>query len=508
VVAIEVEGSYQDPYEGWQINVPRGGTGFIIDPSGLAVTNNHVVTGAAQLKVYLNGEDRARNAKVLGVSECSDLALIDIDGDGFPYVDWYSGDLKTGLQVYTAGYPVSGASTIDYSLTQGIISKPDIVIDTEWASVDGGIEHTAKVNPGNSGGPLVTAEGQVVGVNYASNELDQNYSIGRDRAQSVIEELRAGKDVDSIGINGIAISGDLEGIPVTGIWVRSVKSGSPADKARIQLGDIITEVESQLLDEEATMKDYCSVIRAHNPGDTLSVSVIRSGTLELWGGQLNGRELEYVSTLEGGTQNTETTTTTQPSQSGDVYYATEFDGTFDEWKYFLELGNDDGFSFEARDSRLRWDISEEYNWGYMYLDTLEVSDVRLDTQAENLGRNTNNVSLICRYTGNGADGEWYEVNITNGGLFYIYRHDPRYVDVQDRYIQIGSGGSNLIKTGKGINSYTLICNGNRITLGINGVEVKTVTDNVLTYGKVGIGLSSFDITPITLEFDYFSATVP
>jgi hypothetical protein len=379
-------------------------------------------------------------------------------------------------------------------------------VDTEWASVDGGIEHTAKINPGNSGGPLVTADGQVVGVNYAFNDSDQNYAIGRDRAQDVIEELRAGKDLDSIGVNGVAVSGDLEGYQISGIWVRSVKSGSPADKARIQPGDIITELESQVLGEDVTMQDYCSVLRAHNSGDTLSVTVLRSSTLEYWTGQLNGRELEYVSTLEGGTSSTSTNTTA--SASGDVYYETEFDGTFDEWNYFLVLGEDDGFSFEARDSRLRWDISERYNWGYMYLNTLEAADVRIDIEAENLGRNTNNVSLVCRYTGNGADAEWYEVNITNGGLFYFYRYDPSYAAVEDRYIQLGSGGSNLIKTGKNINSYTLICDGNELTLGINGVEVKSVRDNILTSGLVGLGVSSFDITPITLEFDYFVASVP
>jgi S1-C subfamily serine protease len=91
VVNIEVEGSYQDPFEGWMINLPRGGTGFIIDPSGLAITNNHVVTGAAQLKVYIGGE-RPR-ARVLG-SECSDLAVIDIDGDGFAYLDWFPGEIS------------------------------------------------------------------------------------------------------------------------------------------------------------------------------------------------------------------------------------------------------------------------------------------------------------------------------------------------------------------------------------------------------------------------------
>ncbi|MEA2057535.1 MAG: trypsin-like peptidase domain-containing protein, partial [Actinomycetota bacterium] len=88
VVRIVGEGSFVDPEVGEVYNQSGTGSGFIIDPSGLAVTNNHVVTGAAFLRVYVEGEEEPRNAKVLGVSECSDLAVIDIDGDGFPYLDW------------------------------------------------------------------------------------------------------------------------------------------------------------------------------------------------------------------------------------------------------------------------------------------------------------------------------------------------------------------------------------------------------------------------------------
>jgi len=66
------------------------GSGFIIDPGGIAVTNNHVVTGAARIKVYFSGSEKAYNARILGVSECSDLAVIDIEGDGYPYLDWYT----------------------------------------------------------------------------------------------------------------------------------------------------------------------------------------------------------------------------------------------------------------------------------------------------------------------------------------------------------------------------------------------------------------------------------
>ncbi len=85
-------------------------------PSGLAVTNNHVVTGAAILKVYIGGDDTEHNARVVGVSECSDLAVIQVDAEDFNYLEWYDGALKTGMEVYAAGYPLAEP---EFNLTKG-----------------------------------------------------------------------------------------------------------------------------------------------------------------------------------------------------------------------------------------------------------------------------------------------------------------------------------------------------------------------------------------------------
>ena len=104
VVRILQVGDIATP-EGEGVSVGTG-TGFIIDPSGLAVTNNHVAGGAAILEVTVDGETEPRNAKVLGLSECADLAVIDIEGDDFPYVDFYQGDIVVGTDVLAAGYPL------------------------------------------------------------------------------------------------------------------------------------------------------------------------------------------------------------------------------------------------------------------------------------------------------------------------------------------------------------------------------------------------------------------
>lgn len=287
-IQIEAQGSFVDPQFGAMYNVAGRGSGFFIDPSGIAVTNNHVVTGAALLRVWVAGEEKPRNARILGVSECWDLAVIDVEGEGYPYLEWYNGEIRPGLEVYAAGFPLGDP---EYTLTKGIVSKASANGETSWASVDAVIEHDARIRGGNSGGPLVTGDGKVVGINFAGIEsTDQNFAILSTRAQKIIETLREGEDIESIGINGQAVVADDGSI--SGIWVASVKSGSPADKTGIQGGDILTSMEGLLLATDGTMADYCDILRSRNPNDTIAVEVLRFASEEYLEGQLNGRELE------------------------------------------------------------------------------------------------------------------------------------------------------------------------------------------------------------------------
>jgi serine protease Do len=284
-IQIEAAGSFVHPEVGEVFNAAGRGSGFIIDPSGIAVTNNHVATGAALLRVWVGGESEPRNAKILGVSECSDLAVIDIEGEGYPYLEWYEGDITTGLNIYAAGFPLGDP---EYTLLQGIVSKERASGETNWASVDFVIEHTALTNPGNSGGPIVTEDGQVVGVHYAGNaETEQHFAIARAEALPIIEQLRAGNNVTSIGVNGQGVVGEN----LSGIWVSSVESGSPADQAGVQGGDIIMKLEGLVLATDGTMSDYCDILRTHDRNDTLSIEILRFATQEVLEGQLNGREL-------------------------------------------------------------------------------------------------------------------------------------------------------------------------------------------------------------------------
>ena len=133
-----------------------------------------------------------------------------------------------------------------------------------------------------------------------------------------------------------------------------------------------------------------------------------------------------------------------------------------------------------------------------------MNDVFIHAIAENRGKNSNSVSLICRY--DEVKG-WYEVNIGSDGLYNIYRFDGSLA-TGDGYKMLTSGGSNNIHQGKDFNEYTLSCKGNTITLWINGVQTNSVKDNSFKEGLIGIGVSSYGVVPINVEFEFVEIGQP
>ncbi len=293
---IEAKGLYWDFENSEQKVGDWTGSGFIIDPTGIAVTNNHVVAGASTLNVYIGGKGDPISAKVLGRSECSDLAVIQLDADGLSYMDWYSQTPKVGLKVYAAGFPLSDPQ---FDLQDGIISKVKAGGNTSWASIKQVLQHSASLNPGNSGGPLVTENGAVVGVNYRSRDVVKQYfAIARDEALPMIKVMRTGKDVDTLGVAPEADVLTLAGDKFPGIWVTAIQSGSPADKAELKPGDFIYEMEGIPLSEDGTMKAFCNVVRSHKAGDPITMKVLRVPTSELLEGQFNGRVLKVTGSVD------------------------------------------------------------------------------------------------------------------------------------------------------------------------------------------------------------------
>ncbi|MEZ4768704.1 MAG: trypsin-like peptidase domain-containing protein [Caldilineales bacterium] len=431
VIQIEAQGTFVDPEEGVQYDTAGRGSGFIIDEEGHAVTNNHVVTGAALIKVWIGGESSPRNAKILGVSECSDMAVIDIEGSGYPYLEWYASAVRPGLDVYAAGFPLGDP---EFTLTRGIVSKARADGETDWASIDSVIEHDATINPGNSGGPLVTADAKVVGINYAgADDANQYFAIARGEALPIIARLLQDQDVDSIGINGTAIlDNDL-----SGIWVSSVQSGSPADKAGVKAGDVIVAMEGLTLGTDGTMADYCDVLRTHNPGDTLSLEVVRNSTEEYLEGQLNGRPLEpsfsFAQTLG---DETDSSTSGSGGSTASVY------------EYVTLTDDENAIQFEVPTA---WDDTDGSTWLFddevvgsalsaapNYDDFLNTygtpgvffgaSEVLADrfTVDSLLDRFKGNTTLDCTYEGRDS----YE--------------DPLYTGQYDYYSDCGDAGSTII----------------------------------------------------------------
>ena len=140
---------------------------------------------------------------------------------------------------------------------------------------------------------------------------------------------------------------------------------------------------------------------------------------------------------------------------------------------------------------------------YVLYEEFYYSDVIIEVYAENLGKNTNNVSLVCNYSDRFG---WYEFNISNGGLYDILI----YSELDGGYFTLTSGGSKNVRTGRDVNVYTAVCRGNQLALYINGVLEKEFTDRKynLRDGQVGFGVSSFNVLPILVEVDYFAIDEP
>jgi hypothetical protein len=195
------------------------------------------------------------------------------------------------------------------------------------------------------------------------------------------------------------------------------------------------------------------------------------------------------------------------TESIPAFFTEEFDtASLPNWSYFLTNGSESKMSITTGNGRLKFNLEDSNIWTYLLYDPYTYTDVRIDARATNLGFNNNNVSFICRYTGD----DWYEVNIYNSGLYDILYGKWDNGRKTASYDGIADGGSTAIRMGKDTNDYTVLCVGNTIALYINGTEVNTVTakNHPLSEGQVGIGVSSFNVYPITVEFDYITISEP
>jgi putative serine protease PepD len=249
------------------------GTGFVISADGVIVTNNHVVDGADSIEVTFN-DGTSKRAQVVGSSADNDLAVLDVEGSGLPTAKLGSSDaLEVGDEVIAIGNALGLGNNL--TVTRGIISAKDRSIPEEETGVTiyGALQTDAAINPGNSGGPLVNADGEVVGINTAIAPPGQaqnvGFAISIDAAKSVIADLRLGREVRA------AFLGVATEEAATGVRVEEVTSGSAADDAGLERGDVIIAVGDTAIDSP---EDLGAAVRRLDPGDTVELRIQRDGS--------------------------------------------------------------------------------------------------------------------------------------------------------------------------------------------------------------------------------------
>ncbi|RKK01147.1 PDZ domain-containing protein [Pseudoroseomonas wenyumeiae] len=254
--------------------VQGAGSGFIIDPAGYIVTNNHVVGNASRVVVSLQ-DGTELPARVVGTDELTDLALLRVEAKtSLPSVPWgSSAGTRVGQWVLACGNPFGLGGTV----TSGIVSARGREIGA--GPFDDFIQTDAAINPGNSGGPLFNAAGEVIGINTAIfSPTNASAGIGfatpSDLAKGVIEQLRRDGRVER-GWLGIAVQ-DFGNEPGgrRGAQVQAVERGSPGARAGLRQGDILVALNGERMEGSRTL---IRNVAGTPPGQTVRLTLIRDG---------------------------------------------------------------------------------------------------------------------------------------------------------------------------------------------------------------------------------------
>ena len=271
---------------------PRGrgtGSGFIFDPRGYILTNNHVVENASAVRVVLvNG--REYDAKVVGTDPYSDVAVIKIEprnGDKFAVANFGSSEnLRVGDWVLALGSPLG----LDFTVTAGIVSAFSRSIDimpssAQQSGLESFIQTDAAINPGNSGGPLVDLMGNVIGVNTAIQSstgffAGAGFAIPIDLAQKNAKDIieygavhrpRLGVEVGRI----TEADAEVFKLPsVGGAAISSVQPGQPADRAGIKMGDVVVSLDGKPI---RSQPQFMQELAEHRPGEEVTLGLVRYG---------------------------------------------------------------------------------------------------------------------------------------------------------------------------------------------------------------------------------------
>jgi serine protease Do len=253
------------------------GSGFIIEPNGVIVTNAHVVEGANSVQVRLF-DGRRFLARVLGKDSRVDLAVLKIDGaEGLPVLPLGdSNRIRVGEFVLALGHPFG----LEHSVSFGIVSRRGAPLTVATPGFDF-IQTDAAINPGNSGGPLVSMSGEVVGVNsMAARNGSIGFAIPSALVKTLVPQLVARGKVEWgwLGVSIAEVSeDDLDRLKLTeakGVLIRSVMPGEPADQGGVKANDVILTMDGNRLDSP---RDLQRVVSSTPVGKTVRVRLVREG---------------------------------------------------------------------------------------------------------------------------------------------------------------------------------------------------------------------------------------
>lgn len=259
------------------------GSGVIISDRGYIITNNHVIKGATQVEVTLS-DNRSYKAKVMGTDPSTDLAVLKIDGDRLPVINLADSDqARVGEWVLAIGNPFELTSTV----TAGIISAKgrDISILNGQYSIESFIQTDAAVNPGNSGGALVNAKGQLIGINtaiYAPSGTYAGYSFAvpinlvKKVMQDLIDYGEVRRAFMGIMIQNVdnEMANELNLAVTEGVYVSDLVEGGAAIQSDLATGDVITQINGI---KTSTVSKLQEQIASRNPGEDIVVTVDRQG---------------------------------------------------------------------------------------------------------------------------------------------------------------------------------------------------------------------------------------
>ncbi|MGA1226546.1 MAG: trypsin-like peptidase domain-containing protein [Tamlana sp.] len=261
------------------------GSGVIINADGYIITNNHVINNSDELSVTLNN-NKTYKAEIVGSDPKTDIALLKIDAEeDLPYVTFADSDnAKIGEWVLAVGNPFNLTSTV----TAGIISAKARNLDPTGKYTQSFIQTDAAVNPGNSGGALVNTKGELVGINTAISSqtgsyIGYSFAVPSNIARRVIEDIMEYGNVQNgiLGITGGSLNSSVAdelGVNETeGIYVAEVIEDSGAEKAGIETGDIIKEIDNIKVSKFADLTGHISARRA---GDIVNLTLLKDGKLK------------------------------------------------------------------------------------------------------------------------------------------------------------------------------------------------------------------------------------